>query len=50
MSARREHMRRHLYKYEYGMKIDLWLQMEPPMLRIISWHRWKKSRPPKTWE
>ena len=45
MSERQEKKRRYNKKLEYIADFNKWLNEEPPMLRFISWHSWKKTRP-----
>lgn len=45
MSESREHKRRYNQRLEYIVAFNKWLEAEPPMLLILSWHRWLKSRP-----
>lgn len=48
MSESREHKRRYNQRLEYIATFGKWLEAEPPMLLILSWHMWKKSRPRNT--
>ena len=45
MSEKREKRRRYNQRIEYIANFNKWLDTEPPIVRLISWHRWKKSRP-----
>ena len=45
MSEKREKKRRYNQRLEYIADFNKWLDTEPPIVRLISWHRWKKSRP-----
>lgn len=45
MSESREHKRRYNQRLQYIAEFNKWLDSEPPMLRLISWHCWKKRRP-----
>lgn len=45
MSEKMEHRRRLNEKLNYIQRYELWLLYEPPMYRLIAWHRWKKNRP-----
>ena len=45
MSEKREKRRRYNQRLEYIADFNKWLDAEPPIVRLISWHRWKKSRP-----
>ena len=45
MSEKREKRRRYNQRLEYIANFNKWLDTEPPIVRLISWHRWKKSRP-----
>ena len=47
MNEKQEKKRRYNQKLEYIADFNRWLNEEPPILRFISWHRWKKSRPKK---
>lgn len=49
MSESREHKRRYNQKLEYIALFDKWLEAEPPMIRVIAWHKWKKQKPIKSW-
>ena len=45
MSEKQEKKLRYNQRLEYIADFDKWLDAEPPIVRLISWHRWKKSRP-----
>lgn len=45
MSESREHKRRYNQRLQYIADFNKWLEAEPPMLRLISWAKWKKLRP-----
>lgn len=45
MSESREHKRRYNQRLQYIAEFNKWLAAEPPMLRLISWAKWKKLRP-----
>ena len=45
MSEKREKRRRYNQWIEYIANFNKWLDTEPSILRLILWHRWKKSRP-----
>ena len=45
MSERQEKKRRYNQNLEYIADFNRWLNEEPPLLRFVSWHKWKKSRP-----
>lgn len=45
MSERQEHKKRYNQRLEFIAHFTKWLEKEPPMIRIISWWRWKKQRP-----
>lgn len=45
MSESREHKRRYNQRLQYIAEFNKWLESEPPMLRLISWAKWKKRRP-----
>ena len=45
MSEKQEKKRRYNQRLEYIADFNKWLDTEPPILRPIAWHRWKKSRP-----
>ena len=45
MSEKREKKLRYNQRLEYIADFNKWLDTEPPIVRLISWHRWKKSRP-----
>lgn len=45
MSESREHKRRYNQRLQYIAEFNKWMDSEPPMLRLISWVRWKKHRP-----
>ena len=45
MSEKREKRRRYNQRLGYIADFNKWLYAEPPIVRLISWHRWKKSRP-----
>lgn len=46
MSGKREKRLRAQRKLQFLEEFRIWLLSEPSMLAIISWHRWKKNRPP----
>lgn len=48
MSESREHKRRYNRRLQYIEEFRKWIEKEPPIIRIISWWRWKKQRP--VWE
>lgn len=48
MSESREKKLRYNRRLEFIAKFGKWLESEPPMFRILAWHKWKKSRP--VWE
>ena len=45
MSEKREKKRRYNQRLAYIADFNKWLDSEPPIVWIISWHRWKNSRP-----
>ena len=45
MSEKREKKRRYNQRLVYIADFNKWLDAEPPIVRLISWHRWKNSRP-----
>lgn len=45
MSESREKKRRYNLRLEHIALFDKWLAAEPPMFRLIAWHRWKKNKP-----
>lgn len=45
MSESREHKRRYNQRLEYIAHFERWLENEPPFVRLLKWHRWKKARP-----
>lgn len=45
MSEKQEKRRRQNQRLEYIADFNNWLDTEPPIVRFISWHRWKKARP-----
>jgi hypothetical protein len=45
MSERQEHKRRYNQRLEYIAAFQKWIEQEPPMIRIVKWHSWKKRRP-----
>lgn len=45
MSEKREKKRRYNQRIEYIANFNKWLDKEPSILRLVSWHRWKKARP-----
>lgn len=45
MSEKREKKRRYSQRLAYIADYNKWLDSEPPIVRIISWYRWKNSRP-----
>ena len=45
MSEKQEKKRRYNQRLEYIADFNKWLDTEPPIVRLISWHRWKKLRP-----
>jgi len=45
MSEKQEHRKRFNERYQYTLAMERWLLSEPPIIRFIKWHRWKKSRP-----
>lgn len=45
MSERQEKKRRYNQRLQYIADFNKWLESEPPMIRIITWRRWKKRRP-----
>lgn len=45
MSESREHKKRYNLRLEYIAEFNKWLDREPPRMRTIKWHRWKKERP-----
>ena len=45
MSEKREKRRRYNQRLEYIADFNKWLDTEPPIVKIIAWRRWKKSRP-----
>lgn len=45
MSERQEKKRRYNQRLQYIADFTKWLESEPPMIRIITWRRWKKRRP-----
>lgn len=47
MSEKREKKRRYNQNLEYIAAFNKWLDTEPPILRFISWRKWKKARPKK---
>lgn len=48
MSERQEHKRRYNRRLQFFVEFGKWLEKEPPFIRFISWHRWKKQR--SVWE
>ena len=50
MSERQEKKRRYNQNLEYIADFNRWLNEEPPVLRFISWHNWKKIRPKRRTE
>ena len=42
MSEKREKKRRYNQNLEYIADFNRWLNEEPPILRFVSWHNWKK--------
>lgn len=49
MSGKQQHKLRHNLKLQYIDNFENWLYFEPPMWRVIAWHRWKHKRPRKDW-
>lgn len=45
MSERVEKRKRYNQRLQYIAEVMKWLACEPSMLRVISWHRWKRQRP-----
>lgn len=45
MNQKQEKRRRLNARLDHIEAFALWLQQEPPMWRIISWHAWKHRRP-----
>lgn len=45
MSERVEKRKRYNQRLQYIAEVQKWLSREPSMLRVISWHRWKRQRP-----
>ena len=45
MSERVEKRKRYNQRLQYIAEFQKWLAREPSMLRVISWHRWKRQRP-----
>ena len=45
MSEKQEKRRRYNQRLEYIANFTKWLDKEPSILRLVSWHRWKKARP-----
>ena len=50
MSERQEKKRRYNQNLEYIADFNRWLNEEPPILKFISWHNWKKARPKRRGE
>ena len=47
MSERQEKKHRYNQNLAYIADFNRWLNEAPPILRFISWHKWKKARPKK---
>lgn len=45
MSEKQEKRRRFNERMEYVAEFNAWLRKEPPMWKLLSWWRWKKTRP-----
>lgn len=45
MSERVEKRKRYNQRLQYIAEVMKWLAREPSMLRVFSWHRWKRQRP-----
>ena len=45
MSEKQEHRKRYNLRLMYLADFEKWLNREPPIYRVIAWHRWKKNRP-----
>ena len=45
MSERVEKRKRYNQRLQYIAEVAKWLDREPSMLRVFSWHRWKRQRP-----
>ena len=45
MSEKQEKRKRLNARIDYIEAFALWMQREPAMWRIFSWHRWKRNRP-----
>lgn len=50
MSERQEKKRRYNQNLEYIADFNRWLNEEPQILRFVSWHKWKKTRPKRRTE
>ena len=48
MSERQEKKKRYNLRLMWIADFQKWMDREPPIWRLIAWHRWKKSRP--TWQ
>ena len=48
MSEKQEHRKRYNLRLMWIADYEKWLNKEPPMWRVFSWHKWKRSRP--KWE
>lgn len=45
MSEKQEHRKRYNLRLIWIADYEKWLNKEPPMWRVFSWHKWKRSRP-----
>lgn len=45
MSERQEKKKRYNLRLAWIAAFDKWLDREPPLWRVFSWHKWKKARP-----
>lgn len=45
MSERQEKKKRYNLRLMWIAEFEKWLGREPPIWRILAWHRWKKDRP-----
>ena len=50
MSERQEKKRRYNQNLAYIADFNRWLNEEPPILKFVSWHKWKKTRPKRRTE
>ena len=45
VSESREKKRRYNERLEYIAHFEKWMKEEPPVWRLLAWHKWQKNRP-----